>query len=132
MQKGFTLIELLVVVAIVGILGAIGYPNYVEYTLKTDRTEGKAHIMAVLTAQERYFNQHMSYTTDWTTLGIAKTSETGRYELRLVKCSNLEIAQCINVQATPKRSDPNCGVLSMDNRGIKTASGNKRAEQYCW
>jgi type IV pilus assembly protein PilA len=54
-EKGFTLMELMVVIVIVAILAAVAVPLYVNYVKDAQRTEAKAAIGAVITAEQTYF-----------------------------------------------------------------------------
>jgi prepilin-type N-terminal cleavage/methylation domain-containing protein len=67
-RHGFTLIELLIVVVIIGILAAMAIPKY-------QSTKGKAYFAGMrsdlhnlTTAQEAYFYDHATYSTDLTAL----------------------------------------------------------------
>lgn len=63
-QQGFTLMELMVVIVIVAILAAVAVPLYVNYVKDAQRTEAKAAIGAVITAQQTYYQVNGTYTTD--------------------------------------------------------------------
>ncbi len=63
-RNGFTLIELLVCVAIMAILTTIGYVNYSEYIRKARRADAQSSLIELAVAQEKYFQQHHSYTQD--------------------------------------------------------------------
>lgn len=54
-QKGFTLMELMVVIVIVAILAAVAVPLYINYVKDAQRTEAKASIGAIATAEQTYF-----------------------------------------------------------------------------
>jgi type IV pilus assembly protein PilE len=60
-EKGFTLMELMVVIVIVAILAAVAVPLYVNYVKDAQRTEAKAAIGAVLTAQQTYYQVNGTY-----------------------------------------------------------------------
>jgi prepilin-type N-terminal cleavage/methylation domain-containing protein len=54
-EKGFTLMELMVVIVIVAILAAVAVPLYNNYVKDAQRTEAKAAIGAIATAEQAYF-----------------------------------------------------------------------------
>jgi len=88
--RGFTLIELMVVVVIVAILVGIAYPAYVDQMRKTRRSEGKALLMELMSAEERHYTENGTYTTDFTQLGYS--SAPGRGHDRLLGLSALRRA----------------------------------------
>ncbi|MFV3330732.1 type IV pilin protein [Pseudomonas sp. NY15437] len=143
-QKGFSLIELMVVVAIVGIIAAIAYPSYQQYVLRSGRADGKAKLMEMLQAQERFFSQNQTYTATLGTgaggLGYsadangAVASESRKYNITAAACSGKTIANCVNLTATPtgaQANDAECGTLTVDSSGVKTKSGSA-ALATCW
>ena len=54
-EKGFTLMELMVVIVIVAILAAVAVPLYINYVKDAQRTEAKAAIGAIITAEQAYY-----------------------------------------------------------------------------
>jgi len=63
-RSGFTLVELLIVVVVIGILAAMAIPKF-------QSTKGKAYLAAVKsdlknlsTAEESFFYEHRTYSTD--------------------------------------------------------------------
>lgn len=54
-ERGFTLMELMVVIVIVAILAAVAVPLYINYVKDAQRTEAKAAIGAIATAEQAYF-----------------------------------------------------------------------------
>jgi prepilin-type N-terminal cleavage/methylation domain-containing protein len=54
-QRGFTLMELMVVIVIVAILAAVAVPLYINYVRDALRSEAKAAIGAIVTAEQTYF-----------------------------------------------------------------------------
>ena len=67
-RPGFTLIELLIVVVIIGILAAVAVPKFYQTKGKAYVTSIKQDLRNLTTAQEAYFYQYASYTTDTTAL----------------------------------------------------------------
>jgi prepilin-type N-terminal cleavage/methylation domain-containing protein len=59
-EKGFTLMELMVVIVIVAILAAVAVPLYINYVKDAQRTEAKAAIGAIATAEQAYFLKRQS------------------------------------------------------------------------
>ncbi len=61
--KGFTLIELVIVVVIIGILAAIAIPKYQNIREKAWLAGMKGDLRNLVTAQEAYFVDHVTYAT---------------------------------------------------------------------
>ena len=61
--KGFTLIELLIVVVIIGILAAIAIPKFANTKEKAYIASEKADLRNLVTAQEAYFSDYVTYAT---------------------------------------------------------------------
>jgi len=69
-ELGFTLMELMVVIVIVAILAAVAVPLYINYVKDARRTEAKGAVAAVVSAEQVYFQQYNTYTTDMTLLKV--------------------------------------------------------------
>jgi type II secretion system protein G len=66
--KGFTLIELLIVVVIIGILAAIAIPKFANTKEKAYIASMKADLRNLITAQEAYFADQVTYASVTTNL----------------------------------------------------------------
>jgi type IV pilus assembly protein PilA len=73
-RKGFTLIELLIVVVIIGILAAIAIPKFANTKEKAYYTAMKSDLRNLMTAEEAFFSDSSSYTTNLVSLNNFKTS----------------------------------------------------------
>src|SRR4026208_2356227 len=90
-QRGVTLVELMVVIAVIGTLAAIAIPSYRRYLIRSQRSEAKIALMTLQTAQEKFYLQNNAYTNNITNatngsppgLGLAATSETGKYNITI-------------------------------------------------
>lgn len=120
---GFTLIELMIVVVIIGILAMIAYPSYQESLTKTRRTDGQSHLMSIINAQERFYTENNTYTTDLTDLGYASAtdvaSEEGFYEATAAACTALAINTCVIVTGTALGVQAVDGDITLNSRGQK-------------
>jgi len=74
--KGFTLIELLIVVVIIGILAAIAIPKFANTKEKAYIASMKSDLRNILTAQETYFADWVTYTTSQTALNLQASPGT--------------------------------------------------------
>jgi len=73
--KGFTLIELLIVVVIIGILAAIAIPKFANTKEKAYIAAMKSDLRNLVTAQESYFADQVTYTSSQT--GLNYNGSTG-------------------------------------------------------
>lgn len=125
--KGFTLIELLIAVVIVGVLASIALPSYQQYVQRGYRTEALDAINIIMDAQERYFTDNRTYTTNLVSLGLPSNYETQnkRYKLKAQTCSNSRfIAVCVEVVAEAQGSQLGDGHLIFDSLGKKVREIN--------
>ena len=145
MKSGFTLIEMLVVLAILSILVSVAYPSYAGHVVRTRRTEGQIALIEAMQQQERYHLQHNTYaefsatSEDTAPQGFrwwsGATATASLYELDAHACPGRDIADCVEVRATPgtdkvdgRFRDRECGALTLDSLGAHAAVGSGR----CW
>jgi len=139
--SGFTLIELMIVVAIIGVLAGIAYPAYTDYVLRANRADGKAGLLNLQLAQEKYRANCPQYAD-----GIHATARTcasggthnlvsgtsspnGKYTLAITAGT----ATTYTLTATPNFTDSKCRVLGINQAGTKTVSNDATdTAANCW
>ncbi|HZX27971.1 MAG TPA: type IV pilin protein [Telluria sp.] len=145
-KAAFSLLEVLLVLVIVGVLGSMAYPSYAAYLLKTRRAEGQMALLHRMQDEERYFTDHHRYLAFGADAGggdaqamvwwSGADAQHSAYELRGKACPGAVIAECIVIEAAPGTErvnaayrDPECGTLSLNSVGVRTASG---PAGRCW
>ncbi len=76
-RKGFTLIELLIVVVIIGILAAIAIPKFSNTKEKAYMAAMKSDLRNIVTAEEAFFADNTTYTTDKGTAALNYSESAG-------------------------------------------------------
>lgn len=147
-SRGFTLIELMMVVAVIAVLVAIALPSYNEQSAKARRSDAKAILMELMSRQERFYTQYLSYTT--TVVGTggcsgsacglnmgSSSSGEGFYTVSVTAtpggCAPGTATTCrgYEMTATPVAADDKCKTISITNTGVKKSTGSE-STAYCW
>ena len=79
-NEGFTLIELLVVIIIIGILSAIALPSFLNQANKARESEAKQYTGSMNRAQQAFFLEKTTFTTELANLGLGIQSQTTNYQ----------------------------------------------------
>jgi len=154
---GVTLLELLIVVVLVGVLAAIAVPSYSAYVVRGQRTAAKTALMQAAQFLERNYTSNGCYK-----YGTPATCQTPAGAALALPSSNaptdggaftyaIGVAfptdQSYTLTATPcgaggtcpsgsngSFTDPDCGALTLDNTGGKTANGTLGTDPAapCW
>ena len=139
-QGGFTLIELMIVVVVISLLAAIAYPSYRDHVMRTHRADAKAALMGNAQFLERNYSETNSYSvdSDGNVIDIdslpydraPRDANTTQYTISFV--AGQPTAGTFILQASPQgaQNDDDCGVLTLNQAGTKTAAGGTNAN--CW
>ena len=143
--RGFTLIELAVVAALIAILATLSIPAYRNQVQRAHRTEARAALLALATAEEKFYLQCNTYTTALDPAGpttcaparlaFANVSEHGSYTLD-VQGADTETwnASATAVPGRPQFDDVRCRVFRLNAEGVRSAvtAGGEASDQECW
>lgn len=133
-MRGITLIELMIVVVIVAILAGIAIPNYRAYTLRAQRTDATSALLRVGSAQEKFYLQNNTYTSNLTLLGIAGT-ERGYYTLSILNANaSTFTAQATAPTTSSQYADGGCRTFTINETGQRTATSSSSTvtTEACW
>jgi len=124
-QVGFTLIELMIVVAVIAILASIAVPSYIEHVRKTRRAAAAACMLEGVQYMERYYTTNLRYVTAAggaaaPAIPACATDVSRFYTVEVESASD----SAFRIKATPKQTDSKCGVIKVDNKGVKSVTGS--------
>ena len=125
MYRAYTLIELLITIAIITILASTTYPNYRASIRKTYRDIAKLTLAKSANALESYYANHDSYRGAENSTSFTTVDKHYRYSIAEATDEHYLIT------ATPHKDDDPCGVLGINDLGIKSASGTMKLSS-CW
>ncbi len=116
----------------------IAVSSYRNYVLRSNRTEGRNALLRMRVAEEKFFLQNNTYTTNFTGappagLGlIGPTTQSGYYTLTTTACAGGTIATCYLVTATAAGTQTQdtaaCLAFTIDDSGTRTPADTTG----CW
>ena len=139
-QQGFSLLELMIVVAVIGILAMIALPSYQDQLEKGRREEGRAALLTIAQAQERFYTANGSYATSVANLALSEplpditgtATENGYYTLTTT--GGATFTATANTAGSQTGDDDECAIFTLNNLGVKHAadSGGTDTTTQCW
>lgn len=133
--RGFTLMELMIAVVIVAILAAVALPLYTDQIRKGRRADAQSLLADIVAKQQQFLLDRRAYATSVTDppasggLSITIPGNVSAYYSISIETSN-DPPPSFKLTATPQgeQAKEKCGTLTIDNTGVKTASGTG----HCW
>lgn len=135
-QKGFTLIELMITVAVIGILAAVAYPAYTDYIVRGNRSAAQSFMYAIANKQEQIMLDSRQYAASLAATNLTLPTElSGKYTVTVTSDMTTTPPSYL-ITATPQggqaTNDTKCGVMTLNQRGVKTEAGTANSAADCW
>lgn len=143
-ERGVTLIELVVVAAVIAILSTVAIPSYRNHVLRAHRTEARAALLALATAQEKFHLVCHRYAAeldpeqepdcDAARLDFPTRSERGLYSVRITSADAGSWTAESLPSGAPQAADSACQRFALASTGLKQAwdaAGRDNALE-CW
>jgi type IV pilus assembly protein PilE len=143
-ECGVTLIELLMVGVVIAVLAAVAIPSYRGHVLRANRTEARAALLALATAQEKFHLQCRRYAAgldpekasdcDASSLAFPARSERGRYSVRITSADASGWTAEAQPTGPPQSADSPCQLFGLAATGRKSAWDAARRDSAveCW
>ena len=143
-ERGVTLIELVVVAAVIAILSMVAIPSYRSHVLRAHRTEARAVLLALATAQEKFHLVCQRYAAeldpeqepdcDAARLAFPTRSERSLYSVRITSADASSWTAESLPAGAPQVADLDCQVFELASTGRKRArdAAGKDSALVCW
>ncbi|MGH8353071.1 MAG: type IV pilin protein [Pseudomonas sp.] len=133
-SAGFTLMELMITLAIVAILATVALASYRGQVVRSNRAAAEGFMLEISSKEERYLLDNRQYATSLAGLGMTVPAEvSGNYTVTVADNDTGSSVPGYIIRATPIASqlagDTDCGTLTLNHLGAKTASGSG---SRCW
>jgi type IV pilus assembly protein PilE len=142
-EAGLTIIEILTAVVALVVITAVAIPLWQTHQLRQRRADAIEALLAVQTAQDRYFGAHAEYADNSKLaaepphgLGIQARSKLGHYDLEVQRSTDrlgyVAIARSVN--RADERRDARCAEMRMDQHGRRSALNDDAEDSSadCW
>jgi len=140
---GFTLAEILTALIVVAVLAALAVPLWRNHLLRVHRADGRAALIEVQTAQDKFFGTHARYASGAEVaapapqgLGLKAVSEHGFYRIEVTASDDgLGFVATAHANSTQGQTeDARCVELTLDHVGRRRAvdAGGEDRSGDCW
>ena len=117
-EGGFTLIELLVVMIIIGILAGIAIPVFLKQRQKAYDSQTRSDVRNAATAEEAYFTDNDSYTTDTTALASQDGWKQSQHDKTVVVTAVTDLQTGYLITATSDSTAKWCFDSTNSGKGV--------------
>jgi type IV pilus assembly protein PilE len=121
-QCGFTLIELMIAVAIISILASIALPSYQKYVMRGHRAAAQAEMMDIASREQQFMLADREYAdiSKLNASGYALPADVSDKYTLAINVDNTATPPAFTIIMTPKGSQAEDGVLSLNSAGLKS------------
>lgn len=141
-DRGTSLLDVICALAIVAVLVGLAIPSYRQYTMRASRAEARGALLALATAQERFFVLCEHYATSLDSSGpgdcergaLGTRTAVAGYAIDLVEAGGGWIATATAARGGTQWNDEGCRVLELSSEGHRTArtAAGLRNDVECW
>ncbi len=127
-MQGFTLIEAMITLTLIAITLSLALPSYRGYVIRVNRTEAIETLLATTACQERIYTRTNAYAAN----ACGGNSSNSFYTISVATSNG---NQNFVATAAPQntQAEDNCGSLTIDQTGVKTADGQGGSfASTCW
>jgi type IV pilus assembly protein PilE len=143
-QRGTTLIELVVSLLVLGILAVVAVVSYRGHLLRANRSEARAALLALATAQEMFHLRCHRYAAvldpdapadcEALALRLPPASERGYYAIAIASADADGWTARAVASGPPQAADARCRVFEMSGSGARRAADamERDSSLECW
>ena len=127
-DPGMTLIELVIVLAIMGILLVLAVPAYSGYMMRVYRTEAIGMLLRASMCQQKLYASEGYYDTSQ----CDPAFDDRHYRISYTPAGTRSDSWIVMARPVGTQSTDTCGILSLDQNGQQSISGNNISTVMCW
>jgi len=120
----------MIVVAIVGILGTVAMGYFGDNVIASNRTDARKALAETAGSLEKCRSLYGSYNAGNCPVAFPVTSDAGYYSITAAVAATTFTLTANRVAGQPQANDTDCTTLTLDNTGVRGATGANTAD--CW